>query len=297
MKQPEIQSFSDSGLVSLQHRELVSLDRNEIVYCVDGRRPSACTRGNHKPASFFLVPPVLAASQVWDCTRHHVLETLNRATLARSMPLLVRLSDVSADLKAVQSAWERHVQACSGATFRVVTPVTEGAHMSLAEARRVDGTSIQHDLDEMPCSHNPIIDFLRQHAELKLGSMWLRVERWIEHSIGRIARRPAFITGTHSTTTPTHFDEYDSVAFVLKGAKTFYVAPPKQVKQTGSKMMHESTAHPYKPGTSREQASPQPFERIEVPAGGMLFLPARWWHFVESTPNTLMVCAWVESEQ
>ncbi|MEC7281905.1 MAG: cupin-like domain-containing protein [Verrucomicrobiota bacterium] len=237
---------------------------------------------------------MLASSQIWDCARHHILETLSRATLVRSRPFLIRLSDVAADLEALQCAWEQHVAACSDTMFRGLSPLTEGGFISLAQAWRGGGMSIQHDLDDVPCTQNPVVDFLRQHGKLKLSSMWCRVERWIEDRIGHIARRPAFITGMHSTTTATHFDEYDSLVFVLKGAKAFHVARPEAVKQTGRRMMHESTAHPYKPGTIREQASPQPFERIDVPAGRLLFLPARWWHFVESTPNTLMVCAWVE---
>lgn len=99
-----------------------------------------------------------------------------------------------------------------------------------------------------------------------------------------------------SVTTETHFDAYHSLAFVLSGSKTFYVAPPQLVKQSGRKMMHESTAHPHQPGTPREQLLPQPFERINVPAGGLLYLPAGWWHFVESEPKTVMTCAWVEAE-
>jgi len=240
---------------------------------------------------------VLASRQVWDCARHQVLETLSQATLVHSRPFLIRLSDVAADLDALQCAWEQHVEACSDAMFRGLAPLTEGVCISLAEAWRGSGMSIQHDLDEVPCTQNPVVDFLRQRGELKLSSMWLRVESWIEDRIGPIARRPAFITGTHSTTTMTHFDDSDSLVFVLKGAKTFHVARPETVKQTGRRMMHESTAHPYKPGTIREQASPQPFERIDVPAGGLLFLPARWWHFVESTPHTLMVCAWMEESE
>ena len=225
------------------------------------------------------------------------METLTQAALVRSRPFLVRLSDVALDLEALQCAWEKHVEASSDATFRAVTPLTEGVYASLAEAWHGSGMSIQHDLDDEPCTQNPVVDFVLRHVELKLNSMWLRVERWIEDRLGRIARRPTFITGTHSTTTTTHFDEYDSLVFVFQGAKTFYVAPPEAVKQTGRKMMHESTAHPYKPGTAREQASPQPFERIDVSAGGWLFLPARWWHFVESKPNTLMLCAWVEERE
>lgn len=281
----------------LQSHELAPLNRNEMVHCVNGRRPSECTRGSHQRAQWFPSPTVLASSQVWECARHHVVETLTRAHDGRSRPFLILLSDVVGDLEALSCEWERHIVSSQPAAFRAATPVTEGITVSLEKAWRGVGMYIQHDLDEEPSPHNPVIDFLRRRQYLKLSSMWFRVERWMEDRLGSIARRPAFITGLYSTATATHFDEYDSLAFVLKGAKTFYIAPPEQVKQSGRKMMHESTAHPYKPGTQREQRTAQPFERIDVPAGGLLFLPARWWHFVESAPNTLMICAWAESDR
>lgn len=280
----------------LQSRELSLLSRNETMHCINGLAPSACTRGSHRRAPWFPVPQVLDSRQLWDCSRHHVLQTLDRAYDGHSTPFLIRLSDVAADLEALQHAWERHLDLSEHARFRAVTPVTEGVSISLVEAWHGRGMCIQHDLDEEPSTENPVIDFLLPHSELKISSVWLRVEEWIEDRIGSIARRPAFVTGTHPTTTTTHFDEYDSVAFVLKGAKSFYIAPPELVKQSGRKRMHESTAHPYKPGTLREQSIPQPFERVDIPAGGLMFLPAGWWHFVESTPNTIMVCAWVEAD-
>ena len=98
--------------------------------------------------------------------------------------------------------------------------------------------------------------------------------------------------GVDAAPTTTHFDEYESVAFVLVGAKTFYVATPDLVFQTGRGRQHESSANPFRPGSPREQAVPQPFLKIDVPAGCMLFLPRGWWHFVVSQAHTVMLCAW-----
>ena len=279
-----------------QSRELSSLLQGETLHCVDNRRPSACTRESHRRVPSFPLPELLASEQVWDCTRHHVLQTLDRAYDGQSRPFLIRLSDVEPDLAALRCAWERHLSSPRHAAFRAVTSVTEGVRIPLPDAWRGRGVSIQHDLDEEPSAQNPVVDFLRQHERLKLSSVWLRIEHWIQARVGSIARRPAFVTGTHPVTTETHFDAYHSLAFVLSGSKTFYVAPPHKVKQTGRKMIHESTAHPHQPGTPREQLLPQPFERINVPAGGLLYLPAGWWHFVESEPKTVMACAWVETE-
>ena len=80
------------------------------------------------------------------------------------------------------------------ATFRAVTQMTEGMSISLLQAWHGRGTCIQHDLDDDASMHNPVVDFLHRHGQLKLSSVWLRIERWIEDRIGSIARRPAFIT-------------------------------------------------------------------------------------------------------
>ena len=119
------------------------------------------------------------------------------------------------------------------------------------------------------------------------------MEEWLAARRGPVARRPAFVNGVGAAQTPTHFDDYDSVALVLVGAKTFYVAPPALVHQAGRGMCHESSAHPLRPGAPSEQAVPQPFWRVDVAAGCLLYLPRGWWHHVVSEPHTVMVCAWV----
>ena len=73
---------------------------------------------------------------------------------------------------------------------------------------------------------------------------------------------------------------------------TWLEAPPKLVCQTGRGRPNESSAHPFRPGSPWEQVLPQPFLKVEVPAGSLLYLPRGWWHFVVSQPNTIMLCAW-----
>ena len=119
------------------------------------------------------------------------------------------------------------------------------------------------------------------------------MEEWLAARRGPVARRPAFVNGVGAAQTPTHFDDYASVALVLTGAKTFHIAAPSRVHQTGRGMLHESSATPYKPGTAREQQVPQPFMRVQMEAGSLLYLPPRWWHYVESQPKTIMQCAWI----
>ena len=245
------------------------------------KRPSESTRHWGCPP-----PPPLSPARVIDCSHRHALGSIARA-MDEARPLLIRMTEFTHDTTALLCAWESHLG--SGATFKAVTPLTEGARRTLLQAWTCRGLSIQHDLDEDPSVANPVVDFLRAHPRLKQSSMWSRIEELIEmHS--PVARRPAFINGPLPSTTSTHQDGYDSVAFVLAGEKTFYIAPPHLVHPT--RRGHESTASPFTPGSPAEQMVPQPFVEVRVPAGCLLFLPRDWWHFVTSAPKTIMICAW-----
>lgn len=255
----------------------------EQLHNVKGCKPSDTTRSRVR----FIPSPEL--SRVVDCSRHRLLCTLSKADL--NQPLLIRLTDV--DTEELLRAWNLHVHSKSELTYKTASLRTEGAQKSLLQAWQGNGLSIQHDLDEAVSVANPVLDFLRAHPRLKYCGLWMRLEEWIEAHVGNIARRPAFINGSKVKPTTTHFDEYASVALVLAGAKTFHIAPPALVHQTGRGMLHESSATPFKPGTSREQEVMQPFMRVQMEAGSLLYLPAGWWHYVESRPKTIMTCAWV----
>ena len=270
----------------MQEREVTGLGTDGTLHDANGRRPSQTTRAS----SLFTPPAEPPAHAVVDCTRHRLLPAL--ALVDRSKPFLIRLSDAAADSAALRHTWDRHVRTCE-LSYKAATQHVEGTRKTLHQAWDEDGLAIQHDLDDEACSSNPVVDFLRAHPELKLSGMWSRLEEWLEAHIGPIVRRPAFINGSQVRPTTTHYDDYTSVAVVLAGAKTFYVAAPKLVHQTGRGMLHESSASPHKPGTSREQAVPQPFVRMQVDAGSILCLPRGWWHYVESQPRTVMVCAWI----
>ena len=186
-----------------------------------------------------------------------------------------------------------HVQRDRALSYTTASQYTEGAQKTLSQAWEGDSLSIQHDLDEVASVDNPVLDFLRMHPELRYHGLWAGLEEWILSHIGPISRRPTFINGPSVKATTTHFDEYASVALVLTGAKTFHIAPPSLVHQTGRGMVHESSATPYKPATAREQEVPQPFVRVHIGAGCLLYLPPRWWRYVDSLPKTIMLCAWV----
>jgi len=269
-------------------REHASLDARDVLHHTDEQRPSGATRNR----LIFSPAPELPADHIVECTRHHLLGALACAFADRSRPFLIHLSYGATEATALLHAWECHV--CAGdRSYKAAAPCIEGVHRTLRQAWAGAGLCIQHDLDEDVCTHNPVFDFLRLHPHLLESCTWARVEAWVGVHVGRIARRPAFINGSEVRPTTTHYDDYESVALVLAGAKTFYLAPPHLVHQTGCGMLHESSAHPHRVGTRREQAAPQPFLRAEVPAGSVLYLPRGWWHFVESRPKTIMLCAWV----
>ena len=202
-------------------------------------------------------------------------------------PLVVKVVNPVLDQTPLLDAWETHLGRFD--TFKTVTPLTEGADRTLLQAWTQTGLSIQHDLDDEPSAINPVLDFLQAHADLEQSRLWARVERMLE-ARGPIERRPAFINGPHAAITQTHQDGFDSIAFVLAGQKTFYVAPPNRVHPT--RREHESSASPFTPGCPATQAAPQPFVRVIVGAGSLLYLPRNWWHFVESESQTIMLCAW-----
>ena len=258
------------------------------MYHAAKHRPSETTRGRLvcSPA------PELPVERVIVCVQHHLLIALARAVADPDHPFLIRLSDCAANTASLSRAWERHVCVCNR-SYKVVSPNTEGSHRTLQQAWTGGGLSIQHDLEEDVCVDNPVVDFMRAHPQLRQSGLWARVEAWLEAHVGRVARRPAFINGSDVRPTSTHYDEYTSIAFDLAGAKTFHIAPPHLIRQTGRGMMHESSAQPYRSGTPREQAVPQPFVRAEIPANSLLYLPRGWWHYVESRPKTIMLCAWV----
>ena len=102
---------------------------------------------------------------------------------------------------------------------------------------------------------------------------------------------PAFVTGTISPGGgPTHYDDFDSIATVLVGTKTFYVAP------------YDTFANSPRMGEENERLGVSPFDRTtstptqwsvaELNCGDTLFLPAGYWHFVDSNPHTVMTNTW-----
>ena len=108
------------------------------------------------------------------------------------------------------------------------------------------------------------------------------------------ARRPAFITGNILVGDPcqVHWDEYNSLAVVIQGCKTFYIAAPSAfVEQT----TRRGASHVL-PSVSPFDAYPtglSPWIKIVLQAGDVLYLPQGWWHAVVSEPLSIMTNIWV----
>ena len=276
-------------------RELRALSQGVVLHCgTTCSRPSACTRWSAAMEPPHEPPP----RWLRECTRDELVAELGRRRRLHE-PLVIDVRDVeAADMEALCSEWEaymsRHDQE---RMFTATTPSTEGVLKSLSEVWAGGGLAIQHDLAESPSAANPIIDFLDTHRHLTLYEVWSSLEQWVKRNLGAIARYPAFVNGVGGKPTLTHFDDYDSVAIVLSGLKTFYVAPPPDLLNGGCRRPNESDARPHKHGTRRTQRVAQPFTRLVVRAGSVLCLPAGWWHYVESDPHTLMLCAWTTGEE
>ena len=167
--------------------------------------------------------------------------------------------------------------------------------------------------------HDEVEDPLREwlQATAARGSVRYRMQR-VQLQLDDIARTwcrrvrtdqetKAFITGRiEPGGGPTHFDEYDNLAFVLTGSKVFYHAVPSAFTRVD---LH---------GRKHERLSVNPFDEVAlnlVPildthdldgnllaplwraaaldAGDILFLPHHWWHWVWSQPHTVMTNDWV----
>lgn len=106
-----------------------------------------------------------------------------------------------------------------------------------------------------------------------------------------LATAPAFVNyGNCKRKTRCHFDDYSNVLIVLYGRKVFYVSRPSSIE-------HDADDG----GQQHEALHVTPFNttfeyRIELGAGDMLFLPPKWWHYVETPDETAMVNFFLEQD-
>lgn len=80
--------------------------------------------------------------------------------------------------------------------------------------------------------------------------------------------------------TPLHYDPVDTFHWVVKGSKVFNLCPPGVRKYSPYGMFSEA------PFISRKTATEVGGEEVLITAGEILYIPAYWWHEVDSIGTT-----------
>ena len=159
---------------------------------------------------------------------------------------------------------------------------TEGAKYTLKQVYR-QKIYIQYGL-KSDCSlpKNPIIRFYRS---LKSQRMTRRIEQMILliREQFTIKSTPCFINGNYSPVTKTHYDEYHNILLLLGCTKTFYLAAQGAI-------FHSTTGHPNE--TSATPRDGSQFTKVVLRPGNVMYIPPGYWHYVESSPNSVMVNFW-----
>ena len=88
-------------------------------------------------------------------------------------------------------------------------------------------------------------------------------------------------TGKIGSCTHAHQDDYDNLVYLVKGKKTWYMAPPDTDLSKCCK------SYQVKRGHRLGEQDLALFEMVTQEAGDVLFVPRMWWHQVESAPQTL----------
>ena len=117
---------------------------------------------------------------------------------------------------------------------------------------------------------------------------------------------PAFIAGLiPEGGGPTHYDDYDNLAMVYCGSKTFYMAQYAQLSHLDVEegmLDKDGLPNPLRgrpnerldisPLTARTDISPV-WQSARLQPGDILVLPHRMWHWVYTTPHSVMGNVWV----
>jgi hypothetical protein len=104
-------------------------------------------------------------------------------------------------------------------------------------------------------------------------------------------------------TTPTHVDEWNNIGCVVAGRRRFTLFPPEQVGNlyvgpldfapTGAPMSLVSLRHPDFERYPRFREALAAAHTAELGPGDAVFIPALWWHHVESLePFNVLVNYW-----
>jgi|TARA_B110000046_G_scaffold8412_1_gene8574 ribosomal protein L16 Arg81 hydroxylase len=129
----------------------------------------------------------------------------------------------------------------------------------------------------------------------------MKVEGKVEH--------PAFVNGASDKGKepcggPTHFDDYNNFALVVCGSKKFYVAAHSTFKNMPIRGMESNQrlgVNPFNACTFAPMGSPFAVDETKInewayaslQSGDILYVPKTYWHWVQSTPRTIMTNDWI----
>jgi len=224
----------------------------------------------------------------------------------RGIPLVIRNLTIKKGKAEIESSWARTVRHDTGSyqvNEGVRTDRVDGGsshcpglmrlHRIWTEARRMEV-----GLKDKERGHaNPVLAWVQRQGQLEPSL------EPVEQLLGQLKdmlcsarkrstmREPAFVAGTiQPGGGPTHFDNYENLAVVLVGQKTFYLAEPSTFRDSP------------RLGKANERLGVSPHDRLSsrveqwhvahLEVGDILYLPLGWWHFVDSVPRTGMANTW-----
>ena len=126
----------------------------------------------------------------------------------------------------------------------------------------------------------------------------------IRSPLEKVSTVPIWANGKFRSVTTLHFDDYHNFVVVLKGCKIFYLSKPNDVsRRDGEKgypneseaipdCLQEKDFPPLLSERGRKHCNKVESIRVELTQGQMLYIPPRWWHYVVSEEETIMVNFW-----
>ena len=224
----------------------------------------------------------------------------------RGVPLVIRNLTVKGGKAEIESSWVRAVLHDTGSyqvNEGVKTDRADGgsAHCpGLMQMRRIwsEARRMEVGLEDKEQGHaNPVLAWVQRRGQVEpslapVEQLLVQLKHILCGARKRSTiREPAFVAGTiQPGGGPTHFDNYENLAVVLVGQKTFYLAEPATFRDAP------------RLGKTNERLGVSPHDRLSsrveqwhvahLEVGDILYLPLGWWHFVDSIPRTVMTNTW-----
>ena len=115
---------------------------------------------------------------------------------------------------------------------------------------------------------------------------------------GKTFESPRLWLGPKGSLTRLHYDSRDNLMYQLVGSKRFLLYPPSQIRWLYTYGYAPTWSHVHDPRQPDLDAFPlfaraSPIE-LTLKAGEILYLPARWSHFVQNADVSVMFNFWTE---